>query len=240
MKQIIAIVLLVTATAAQSFADGKIFWRENVPPKIPYQRALILFEEGSETLILQSRYEIPESYDNTILGWVVPLPAIPEVASTSADEARFLFLDLSRYFQPRVTRVVPNIFTVLFLTVAGLSLVTLLICLISYVVPFPQWLRQNRGKLVRYSMWGLLLSFVMAILMIPNFMSYRGAMGVDIIAEHRVGIYDVSIVRSEVADDLIDWLNKHEFKFGEKDTSSPYFLPDFIDALKGRLDPYFS
>lgn len=41
--------------------------------------------------------------------------------------------------------------------------------------------------------------------------------GVDIIAEHRVGIYDVSVVRSDEAGALIDWLNKNDFKFTERD-----------------------
>ena len=218
MKQIILILLIVTAIAAQSFADGKMFWRENVPPKIPYQRALILFDDGTETLILQSRYENPELDDNNILGWVVPLPAIPEVASIPADEARYLFRDLSRYSRARITEVGPIIFAVIFLTVAGLSLLILSICLLSFIVPFPQRLKQNRGKLARYFMFGLFLSFFIAILN-PNFISYRSK-GVDVINENRVGIFDVSIVRSEASDELIDWLNKHKFNFGNKDTAA--------------------
>jgi hypothetical protein len=44
--------------------------------------------------------------------------------------------------------------------------------------------------------------------------------GIDLISEHRVGIYDVSVIRSDNADDLIDWLNQHNFKFEPKDTAA--------------------
>ncbi len=211
--------MILAATAAQSLADGKMFWREKIPPKIPYQRALILFDEGTETLILQSRYEIPEGDEKSPLGWVVPVPAVPEVASMPADMARHMFMYLSMNSRPRVTRIAPTLCGVLFLTVAGLSLLTLLLYLLSFFLPLPQRFKENRGKLARYSLWGLLICFVAAII-IPSFASARGSLGVDVIAEQGVGIYDVSVVRSDDADDLIAWLNKHDFKFADEDTAA--------------------
>ncbi len=191
------------------------FWRETLPPTIPYQRALILFDEGTETLILQSRYERPASAERSTLGWVVPVPAVPEVASMPADTARLLFLLLSLASRPRVT----NVFDVLSSAVAGASLLTLLLCLVSFVVPFPQRLKDNRGKLARCSMWVLLICFLAAIVTrIP--LHAGGSLGVDVIAEHRVGIYDVSVVRADGAESLIDWLNEHSFRFGDRDTAA--------------------
>ncbi len=218
MKRIAVVIVILAATAAQSMADGKMFWREKIPPKIPYQRALILFDEGTETLILQSRYEIPEGDKKSSLGWVVPVPAEPELASMPADMARHMFMYLSMNSRPRVTRISPTVFGFLFLTVAGLSLLTLLLCLLSFFLPLPQRFKENRGRLARYSLWGLLICFVAAII-IPSFASARGSLGVDVIAEQRVGIYDVSVVRSDDAEDLISWLNQNDFKFGDEDTA---------------------
>ena len=201
-------------------ADGMMFWREEIPPKIPYQRALILFDKGTETLILQSRYEIPKGNGNSTLGWVVPVPAVPEVASMPADMAGDLFWYLSQYSQPRVTRIAPKVFAVLFVAVAGLSLLTLLVCLLSFVLPLPQRFKENRGRLARYSMWGLLISFPFIIIRSFSFAAAHGSLGVDVIAEQRVGIYDVSVVRSDNTEGLIGWLNKNDFKFGDRDRAA--------------------
>jgi hypothetical protein len=143
---------------------------------------------------------------------------VPELASMPADMARHMFMYLSMNSRPRVTRISPTVFGVLFLTVAGLSLLTLMLCLLTFFLPLPQRLKENRGRLARYSLWGLLICFVAAI-MIPSFASARGSLGVDVIAEQRVGIYDVSVVRSDDAEDLIAWLNQNDFKFGDEDTA---------------------
>jgi hypothetical protein len=217
MRRIAVTTLILALTVAQSMGDGVMFWRETIPPKIPYQRALILFDKGTETLILQSRYEIPKGDGNSTLGWVVPVPAVPEVASMPADMAQGLFTGLSEYSRPRVTIIGPTVFAVLFGVVAGLSLLTLLVCLLSFLLPLPQRFKENRGRLARYSMLGLLISFPIIIL---RFTTLRGSLGVDVIAEQRVGIYDVSVVRSDNTEGLIGWLNKNDFKFEDKDRAA--------------------
>ena len=219
MKQILTISLIVAATAVQSLADGKMFWREEIPPKIPYQRALILFRDGTETLVLQSRYEIPETGGKTTLGWVVPVPAVPEVASMPAYGADELFRDLSMSSLPLVTRIVPTAFILVLFTVGGLSVLTLLLCLLSCVTPFSPSFVKSRVKLARFSLWGLFFCFLM--LMIAGLFSTAGvSSGVDVVAEHSVGIYHVRVVRSDNADELISWLKTNEFEFGQQDTAA--------------------
>ena len=218
MKPIAAIALIFSTTAGQSLADGKMFWPEKVPPKVPYQRALILFGDQTETLVLQSKYEINAINEASNLGWVVPVPAVPEVASMPAVMAHQMFLFLSMNSRPQVTRIVPTVFALLFFGIAGLSLLTLLICLVSCFLPIPQWIRVNRGCLARYSMYGLLVCLLVA-LGLPAFAAAGSSLGVEVVAQHRVGIYEVSVVRTGDADGLIDWLNKHDFNFGEQDTA---------------------
>ena len=84
-----------------SFADGK-FYHENVPPEVPYQRALLMFDKEYETLILQSKYQIHESEKTEFIGWVVPVPSVPELASMDAKYASQLFYQLSASAKPEV------------------------------------------------------------------------------------------------------------------------------------------
>ena len=84
MKKVtfLLVLTIALATAVPALADGKFYGPEPVPPKIPHQRALLLFEGGRETLFLQSRYRTTGSLSDEF-GWVVPLPSVPERASFS-------------------------------------------------------------------------------------------------------------------------------------------------------------
>lgn len=100
MRMPIAIIALFFAGAGSAMADGIMVVREEIPPKIPYQRALILFDKGVETLVLQSRYKLPDGQEESVLGWVVPVPAVPEVASIPAYDAHVVFGLLDFFLQP--------------------------------------------------------------------------------------------------------------------------------------------
>lgn len=211
MKKIAVITLVLVAIAGQSMADGKMFMREEVPPQIPYQRAFILFDKGIETLVLQSKYEIPEGDKKTILGWVVPVPAEPEVASMPADEAQSLFDYLAICSSPRVTRIGPIFASgFLFFLFLGLPVLIPLLCLLPFVISFP--------RLVRCSMWALILYVLMVFIFLSVMPITLGLGGVEVVKEQQVGIYDVSVVRSDDATELVDWLNRNDFKFGDRDT----------------------
>jgi hypothetical protein len=196
------------------------FWRDTVPPDIPFQRALILFDEGTQTLVLQSKYQVPEGNEPTTIGWVVPVPAAPELASMSADLAARMFFELGRNSRPKITDVAGSLFFVLLTTVAGLSLATLLLCLLSFVLPLPRWVKRNRDALSRYALCGLFGCVVMAFLFPSLGRPARGGGGVDVISEQQVGIYDVRVVRSAESGPLIEWLNENDFKFGEADSAA--------------------
>ncbi|MFA6103684.1 MAG: DUF2330 domain-containing protein [Victivallaceae bacterium] len=217
MKYNISIFLLLLTMTAQVMADGKMYWRESVPPKIPYQRALILFKDGTETLVLQSKYEIPKIETKASLGWVVPVPSEPQIASLPADLAKDIFGRLSMNSRPEVTLFGDIIVLVLLLGLVGLSVLTILFCHFSSVVPLPGWFMRNRSKLERLSLYSLLLCFIVGFFFFILLTPLSASPGVDVIKEQRVGIYNVKVVKSANSDDLIAWLNKNEFKFGKED-----------------------
>jgi hypothetical protein len=87
MRRLILIAAAVLALLpTQALADGKFYSprspAEEVPPHIPYQRAVIVHDGARELLILQSKFE-GRAQD---FGWVVPLPAVPELTSISSPQ----------------------------------------------------------------------------------------------------------------------------------------------------------
>lgn len=215
MKKNIFTLFFMVCIISQSMADGKMYWSEKVPPKIPYQRALITFENETQTLVLQSRYEIPQKETPLPLGWVVPVPAVPELASMNADSAKYMFRHLSANSSPTVIEIPVVLFVIFF----GSSILTFLLCALSFIVPFPAWFKSRRDIIAKVTYNCILLCFLIGLLF-GSLLSAGGSFGVDIISEQRVGIYDVHIVKSDNSNDLISWLNSQKFNFNEKDKGS--------------------
>jgi hypothetical protein len=103
-----AVLLLVLAALLMGsvpvLADGMFYWTESIPPEIPYQRALLLFNDGYETLIVQSKYRMSSSATSEF-GWVVPVPAVPDLASIEPSLAEELFWELAQASRPKVSDV---------------------------------------------------------------------------------------------------------------------------------------
>ena len=191
MRLLRPILLLLLLSAGSARADGKMYWRETVPPAIPYQRAVIFFRDGVETLLLQSKYELPGSGNPAPIGWVVPVPAVPELASLPADVAHEAFFLVDMDCPPhmiRISRVLYTCFVVL--------------CLMAFL--FPPFVRRLPGgtrhpELVRLlATLGLCSPFILPVFM-P---ALSGSGGVERISAQRVGIYDVQ-APAEMAEDLI-------------------------------------
>ena len=218
-KSLVLVLAILLVSSAPALADGKFYWPEPVPPEIPYQRALLLVDGEQETLVLQSKYRVAGSGAADSFGWVVPLPAVPELASMDADAAERLFFYLARRTDPKVTRIsgilLPGI---LFALLLGSSL-TLLACLLSTFVPRMGWVQRHR----RWLAIGALLALVLSACLFLGATFGAGPIGshetgVDVIKAEQVGIYDVQVVTADRATDLIEWLNDNQFQFDQTDT----------------------
>lgn len=219
--------------AGQAFADGKMYSREKVSTTIPYQRAAILFKEGVETLILQSQYQIPGNQEKVALGWVVPVPAPPEIASMSARSADMLFSNFDWISAPKVTTWGLWILMVVWS-------VSLVLAVISFTLSWFSKLVGHRRMLRRVALAGVVTCiglFLIAPLLIRN---SKGAGGVEIIKTQKAGIFDVTVIRADSSAGLIDWLNRNSFKFGPEDEKA---FQSYLDRkwcfVAAKIDPQF-
>jgi hypothetical protein len=203
----VAVACLLTV-AGDCLADGKMYAQlDRVPPTIPFQRALILFRDGRQTLILQSKYDLPQADGPPQMGWVVPLPAEPQLASMSSRAARSLFFYLSFNTRPHVVAFGP--------------LVTIAVALLAIAAVCYWYARLGSTasattRLIRVSVAMLAFALLVGALL-P---SLGGVRGINVVESRRVGVYDVRVVRADDAHALIAWLNDNAFAFNDQDLTA--------------------
>jgi hypothetical protein len=217
MKTALKFMLLLAAIAGlvgRARGDGKVYM-EGVPANIPYQRAFILFHEGSQMLVLQSKFELSQSAEAGSLGWVVPVPSVPEIGSANPDEAQTFFFITSLQVRPNVFRI-----SIIFLPIAMLpflgGVALLLVCLAQR--PFLNKIGLSKAAWYRRLKISLLMICIGFLLIIVTMPSMGGVSGVEIVKAQKAGIYDVKVIKSEKADAIVDWLKENSFSFSEKDT----------------------
>ncbi len=238
----IAIMLLfMFMTPLYALGNGKWYGREDVPPQVPYQRAIILFEDEEQTLILQSKYQSEDVDVQTSFGWVVPIPEKSKVAGMDAESARHAFALLDLRTRPAETRISEKILAILLFMFliswffVGIFIIVSIIVLLFYWLSFffPSHIKR-RSRLVKFVCLGLLVCVFWSVVSFKFVSKARAkAGGVEVIDEHSAGIYDVRIVRSERADELIAWLNDNDFRFGVEDIAAfrDYISRDWCFAV---------
>lgn len=218
-------IFIIGCSGGRALGDGKFFVVEKVPPDISYQRGFILFHEDSETLILQSKYEFSQSEAIDSLGWVVPVPSVPEIASVDADVAWTSFYKASWHTQPEVTRIsgfISPITVILFFCCVGF----LLVLLAEY--PFLNTIRSSKAAWQRRFWINLLIIFIAFILMISTRTRFKASFNieVEIVKAQRAGIYDVKVIRSQSAEAISGWLTENGFDFNDDDAD---LFKDYVD-----------
>ncbi len=207
------LIFVIGGLVGQAQGNGK-FFVEKVPPDIPYQRAFILFHEGSETLVLQSKYEFSHSEAIDNLGWIVPVPSVPEIASVDADVAGICFWKASLHTQPDVKRIsgfICPVATIFFLGCIGF----LLVLFVEY--PFLKKTDMSKTAWWRRLAKGLITTFVAFFLMTSTIPHLGFGFDVEIVKAEKAGIYDVKVIRSQSAEAILGWLRENGYGFSDTD-----------------------
>ena len=194
-----------------SYGDGK-FYLEKVPVGVPYQRAILLFEDGKETLVLQSQYKTIEIDDANSIAWVVPVPSVPELATIDADEATVAFFILGLQSRPSVFPVVQ---------IAVFIGLVLLVCFLIEYLFYRCFAKRTMGRTTHLAVSGLRFGIMLLVIFIFAIMFLSpslGVKGVDVVKAETVGIYDVKVIRGDDATSVTKWLKDNGFGFGEKDS----------------------
>lgn len=82
---LVAAVLVVAAQAAT--ADGRMY-ASDYTPEIADQRALIAFDGERQVMMIENSIALPDGRPITSLGWVVPVPEVPEIAVADPSSVR--------------------------------------------------------------------------------------------------------------------------------------------------------
>lgn len=186
-------------------------------PAIPYQRAVIFHDDGVETLFVQSSFDGIGADAPVGLGWVVPVPAVPELGSMPADDASALFRALGMRSSPRIVRVGP---TVLWWGAVVLVLAAIFVLLGSLIVrPLPSWWRARRRLLIITASL-VLVGTCSTGFLLPALARAGAGVGVEVLHREQVGLYDVQVVGAEDPRALVAWLDEHGLDYGNADEAA--------------------
>jgi len=204
--------------SGEAWADGKFYWiRESVPPEVPYQRAFLLFDEGTETLVVQSKYELTQSAKTDSLAWVVPTPSVPELASMPSGQAWLFFGTAARHSQPHLIRF-SALFPILFGLMFIVGCVLLLLCLAQYfLVRLEKLSRQTWERRARIAVLATLVGLIGGLSALPSLGRSASFGRVEIVKAERVGIYDVTVIRGDDTEPVLAWLRENGFAFDDED-----------------------
>ena len=226
MRRHLASLGLLLLLPSAAWANGKAFATQ-VPPDIPYQRALILHRDGVQTLVLQGRIETGGE-DAEDLGWVVPVPGVPEVASLDAAAAEALFHNLKRRTAQRVLRprqrVRMAVGNVVLVAAPGLGVALLVLAGRSAYGLWPRWPGPARRSAWRIC-FGLGLIWI-GFLVDMSSLSGRVRREVEVVFHRTFDLHEVSVLRAETVDGILGWMDEHGFAAGPEDRAA---FADYVD-----------
>ncbi|MHC5053503.1 MAG: DUF2330 domain-containing protein [Planctomycetota bacterium] len=220
MRQHLVPVCLIVFSCHSALADGK-FWPRRTKAYrkevgIPSQRALIKLKDGKQTLVIETAAES----ESPGLGWVIPLPAVPDRMEVVRPG---LFESLSFCLRPEITHHDPHRDKGVEFSIF-LFLLLALWAVLAFVGPSA---RKGLG-----CVGTPLLCLGMLCVLMPRAGCSAGppgtsaSPGVRIEAEKRVGSYEVKVVTAETPQALDEWLQANGFAgLDERDEAA---IADYI------------
>ncbi|HUX14905.1 MAG TPA: DUF2330 domain-containing protein [Phycisphaerae bacterium] len=186
--------LAVFLVPAFALADGMYVPERAYPvlPAIPVQRALIVYHDGMETLVVESAMET----DSPNVGWILPLPAEP-VKLAPAEGG--LLTTLAICTGPTVTH---DLHAICWPAVWILGLVA--------PVALKAMLSKNGVTVGGVLAWILLYGLMFSIFSHAG-MTSPSHSAVAVRTSRRIGNYDVAVLRTPAAAALSDWLEENAF-----------------------------
>jgi hypothetical protein len=196
MRRILSFLLLLFLPV-MALADGMVVPAIAYPAKItiPDQRALICFSNGTERLVIETRF----TGAGTNFAWVVPLPSQPVIEEATTG----LFPTLQYLFRPQIVHEVPRYYLGILITIGLIYLFRLLKKYTStdFIV-----------ALIFY--FGFLAMFLLPALASAKrkgMESAPSAQAVSILDRKLVGIFETTTITSRDPKALGNWLRENGF-----------------------------
>ena len=190
--------LLLLFLPAAALADGMVIPTIAYPAKItiPDQRALICFSNGTERLVIETRF----TGSGTNFAWVVPLPSQPVIEEATTG----LFPTLQYLFRPEIVHEVPQYWLGILITFGLIYLFRLLAKYESIVFALCHLI--------------FILMFLAALLLPALSSAKRGGMestsseqNISILDRKLVGIFETTTISSHDAKALQAWLSENGY-----------------------------
>jgi hypothetical protein len=195
MQRIFSFLLLLFLPMA-ALADGMVIPTIAYPAKItiPDQRALICYTNGTERLVIETRF----TGSGTNFAWVVPLPSQPVIEEATTG----LFPTLQYLFRPEIVHEVPPYYLRILATIGLIYLFRLLI---------------------KYASTDFIIFIIfllsLAVLLLPALSSAKrksmastsSEQNVSILDRKLVGIFETTTIASHDAKALQAWLSENGF-----------------------------
>lgn len=158
---------------------------------IPDQRALIHFDSGNETLVIDTAFK----GTGTNFAWIIPVPAEPVVEPATTG----LFSTLHFLFQPKI---VHDVFGFYWLEI-----------LLGLIIAYVAW-RTRQGRSALGALAFVALLFLLSSMLLPS-LGYGPATAsgdqVNVTSRKRVGVYETATLKSLDGKAILDWLNQNGF-----------------------------